>query len=227
VARWMIRNEIPDRVAVAWFVLGKVVVTARSDALDQEMASVAAELRSGYADPNSAAPILSPARALYHGLGIDPTKTRPSSEALIRRILLGKDLYHVNTAVDAANLASIRCRRPVGLYDAERIDPLLEQAEAGMGMAPTVVLRMGMGDEEYAGIGKEVIHLEGRPTLADRQGPFGNPSSDSDRTKVTTQTRALLFVLYESPGEPDESTSTHLDLSRSILIRHLSGSLES
>ena len=72
-------------------------------------------------------------------------------------------------------------------------------------------------------IGKEMIHLGDRPTLADLVGPFGNPSSDSDRTKVTLDTRSLLFVLFEPREEPDASVNEHLLLSKGILSRHVGG----
>ena len=56
-------------------------------------------------------------------VGIDPTKTRPSNEALLRRVLKGEALYRVNTLVDALNLASLRHQLPFGLYDAARLRP--------------------------------------------------------------------------------------------------------
>jgi DNA/RNA-binding domain of Phe-tRNA-synthetase-like protein len=64
-----------------------------------------------------------------------------------------------------------------------------------------VELRLGNAGEEYPGIGKDVVHVEGRLTLADGLGPFGNPSSDSARTMVTPSTAAALVVIY-LPWEP-------------------------
>jgi DNA/RNA-binding domain of Phe-tRNA-synthetase-like protein len=55
---------------------------------------------------------------------------------------------------------------------------------------------MGREGEEYAGIRKEVVHLDGRVTLADTEGPFGNPTSDSSRTMVTLRTRDVLVVVF-------------------------------
>ena len=50
--------------------------------------------------------------------------------------------------------------------------------------------------EEYPGIRKDVVHVGGRLTLADRLGPFGNPSSDSLRTMVTPETTRVMAVIF-------------------------------
>jgi DNA/RNA-binding domain of Phe-tRNA-synthetase-like protein len=232
--RWLIENRLPDRVQVAWFLLRDATVRNGRPELVAEIAARAEALRAAYVDPSSAAGVLAPSRRLYHRLGLDPSKVRPSSEALVRRILQGKGLFQVNTAVDAANLGSITHFRSVGLYDADRIAPLRDPAPEGApetghsepNAAPEsarVVMRLGAEGEEYPGIGKEMIHLANRPALADLEGPFGNPSADSDRTKVTLETRTLLFVLFEPPDEPPPQVAEHLELSFHLLQRHLGG----
>ena len=93
-------------------------------------------------------------------------------------------------------------------------------------IAGVITLRLGLPGEEYPGIGKEMIHLEGRPALFDRLGPFGNPSSDSDRTKVTVMTTRLLFVLFEPVDEPSAAIEKRLALCRETMLRHLGGEAE-
>jgi DNA/RNA-binding domain of Phe-tRNA-synthetase-like protein len=122
-------------------------------------------------------------RAMYRRVGIDPTKTRPSSEALLRRVNRGDGIPRINSLVDICNWCSLGFQLPYGLYDRGRI-------------SGAVQLRMGREDEEYAGIRKEVVHLDGRVTLADAEGPFGNPTSDSSRTMVTLRTRDVLVVVF-------------------------------
>jgi DNA/RNA-binding domain of Phe-tRNA-synthetase-like protein len=76
---------------------------------------------------------------------------------------------------------------PFGLYD-------LDQIKGG------VTLRLGGSGEQYAGIRKDAVHVEGRLTLADDVGPFGNPTSDSARTMVTpATTRALVVIFAPAP----------------------------
>ncbi|MBI4476951.1 MAG: hypothetical protein HY654_07240 [Acidobacteria bacterium] len=134
------------------------------------------------------------ARRLYKALGIDPTKTRPSSEALLRRVLKGEELYRVNTLVDALNLVSLRVQLSFGLYDGARI-------------SPPITLRRGLPAETYEGIRKGPVHVEGRPVLADQIGPFGNPTSDSARTMITSETQDTLVTLFA----PHDLSSTRVD----------------
>jgi DNA/RNA-binding domain of Phe-tRNA-synthetase-like protein len=151
---------------------------------------------------------LAPARELYRVFGIDPTRTRPSSEALLRRILLGKPLPRILTAVDVCNLCSLRFLLPIGLYDAARIHG-------------PVRLRRGLKGETFEGIRKDDVHLEGRPALADEEGPFGNPSSDSLRTSVTVATRSLWMVIFAPGNFPSGRLLEHVAFARAAIERHL------
>jgi len=122
-------------------------------------------------------------RAMYKRVGLDPTKTRPSSEALLRRVRKGDALPRVNSMVDVCNWCSFEFQLPYGLYDAERIEG-------------DVVLRIGTDGESYPGIRKDDVHVAGRIALADLRGPFGNPTSDSTRTMITTATTRALLVVF-------------------------------
>jgi DNA/RNA-binding domain of Phe-tRNA-synthetase-like protein len=132
-------------------------------------------------------------RALFHRLDLDPTKTRPSSEALLRRVLQGKGLPRVNAAVDVCNLCSLEHQLPLGLYDRDQIRGAMR-------------VRVGKPGEGYAGIRKHRVNLEGRMLLADDEGPFGAPTSDSARTSVGPPTRHVVVVMY-CPGD---RVGTHL-----------------
>jgi len=126
-------------------------------------------------------------RTMYKRIGLDPTKTRPSNEALLRRVLKGQPLPRINAMVDVINWCSVEFQLPYGLYDSAHI-------------VWPVTMRMGRDGEEYAGIRKDVVHVAGRITVADDIGPFGNPTSDSARTMVTTATTDALVVIY-APAE--------------------------
>lgn len=154
-----------------------VTVVERETKLDAPLLEAARQARSNPAgDPTAV-------RTMYRRVGIDPTKTRPSSEALLRRVTRGDGVPRINSLVDICNWCSLGFQLPYGLYDRERISGAVE-------------LRLGRDGEEYAGIRKEFVHLAGRLTLADAEGAFGNPTSDSARTMVTLQTRQALFVVF-------------------------------
>lgn len=128
-------------------------------------------------------------RTMYKRVGLDPTKTRPSNEALLRRVRKGQPLPRVNSLVDIINWCSLEFQLPYGLYDLGQVHG-------------PVTLRLGRDGEEYAGIRKDTVHVGGRITLVDAGGPFGNPTSDSARTMVTTATTDALVVVY-APADVD------------------------
>jgi len=131
----------------------------------------------------SSDPVIAKVRAAFKACGKDPSRYRPSSEALTRRIISGKPLYHVNNVVDCGNLISLMTGIPVGCYDAARIEGDL-------------TLRIGTEGESYEGIGRGPLNLEGLPVLTDANGAFGTPFSDSAHTAVTETTQLLKFITY-------------------------------
>ena len=109
-----ISSELAGRVRLGTFELLGVAVRERDDALQAVVDQACRELKSRYGDGKSAeVPGAADARTLYKALGLDPTKTRPSNEALLRRALKGEPLYRINTLVDALNLCSLRGAAPV------------------------------------------------------------------------------------------------------------------
>jgi DNA/RNA-binding domain of Phe-tRNA-synthetase-like protein len=144
---------------------------------DQEVATAEAAVRAGQVGD------LGPARVLYRRFGADPTRHRPSSEALLRRVRRGQPLTRVNSLVDVGNLVSLRLQVPVGLYDLGRVQGDL-------------TLRLGRSEESYAGIGKETVNVAGRLCVADELGACGNPSADSARTMITTSTEQAAWIFF-------------------------------
>jgi len=122
-------------------------------------------------------------RTMYKKVGIDPTKTRPSNEALLRRVRKGDAIPRINSAVDVINWCSLEFQLPYGLYDSSKI-------------SGPVTVRIGAEGENYPGIRKDEVNVGGRITVADGIGPFGNPTSDSARTMVTPSTTELLVLVY-------------------------------
>ena len=182
-----------------WFIVEGVRVVERDAAMDEPLRQAAETMRRQV----ESADVTAAVRTMYKRAGIDPTKTRPSSEALLRRVRRGDELPRINSVVDVINWCSLETQLPYGLYDLDRI-------------TGDVVLRLGRPGEEYAGIRKDAVHVAGRLTLADDVGPFGNPTSDSARTMVTTATARVLVVIFcpVAVGEPSLSRALSLTKSR-------------
>jgi DNA/RNA-binding domain of Phe-tRNA-synthetase-like protein len=175
--------EIASIVRAGLLWLDGATVVEREARMDAALADAEAAVRAR--PPAEIAAV----RSMYRRVGLDPTKTRPSSEALLRRVRKGDSLPRINSMVDVCNWCSLEFQLPYGLYDAAHI-------------AGDVELRLGRDGESYPGIRKDAVHVAGRITLADAEGPFGNPTSDSARTMVTTATTRALLVVF-SPRELD------------------------
>jgi len=186
----------------AWFAEA-VTVLDRDPRLDAPVAAAEAALRASV----ESADVTAAVRTMYKQVGLDPTKTRPSSEALLRRVRKGDALPRINSLVDIVNWCSLESQLPFGLYDSANIHG-------------RVSLRLGREGEEYAGIRKDVVHVAGRLTLADDEGPFGNPTSDSARTMVTTATTSALVVIFAPAGLSVSVLNRALALTSDRVRRH-------
>src|SRR5947199_1999976 len=122
-------------------------------------------------------------RGLQKSFGFDPTRYRPSSESLLRRLLKGEGLYQINTAVDVNNLCSLEFLLPMCSYDLRNVEG-------------QVRVRIGKVGEEYQGIGRQVFQAENKVIIADDRGIMGSTVSDSERTKVSTETTDILLAIY-------------------------------
>jgi DNA/RNA-binding domain of Phe-tRNA-synthetase-like protein len=183
--------EVATIVRPAWFAAEPVRVVDRDEALEAARRAATARMRT-LPEPVD---VIAAVRTMYKRVGIDPTKTRPSSEALLRRVRKGDELPVINSLVDIINWCSLETQLPYGLYDLDRIQG-------------AVTLRLGREGEAYEGIRKAAVHVADRLTLADELGPFGNPTSDSARTMVTTATVRALVVIFV-PAPLSEAVSAH------------------
>lgn len=121
-------------------------------------------------------------RRVYRACGKDPSRYRPASEALIRRMLQGKKLYQIDTLVDLVNLASIAYGYSIGGFDADKFE------------GETLTLGVGKAGEPYEGIGRGMINIEGLPVYRDEKGGVGTPTSDNERTKMELKTTHLVVL---------------------------------
>lgn len=179
-------------VEVVALELYELEVTPPRDDFELEVKRATQAVKSG--DVGSAGR----ARELYRRFGLDPTKVRPSSEALLRRLKKGESLPRINSLVDVANAMSVQLQVPVGLYDLGKVK------------GEELVVRLGAAGEGYEGIGKERVNVEGRIVVADAGGPIGNPSADSALTMITTDTEQAAWIYFLPVSDDDIDRTAEL-----------------
>lgn len=166
-------------VTSAWLTL---TVPSQLD-VTQQLAETAKTVGQQFQQqPLSADAVVQQIRTVFRATGIDPTKYRPSSEALIRRAVKQEPVRSINGIVDINNICSMEFRLPFGCYDVDQIQG-------------DITIRLGQSDEAYTGVAKQ-ISIYNKLCCADRLGAFGSPISDSARTKVTEHTKKVLVIAF-------------------------------
>lgn len=171
-------------------VYAEVTNTAFSEGLWEEINAFTRELTTTtQADDIKLQPAIAATREVYKRCGKDPSRYRPSAEALRRRLMRGLALYQIDTLVDLINLVSLRTGYSIGGFDADKIQ------------GTDLVLGIGRTDEPFEGIGRGVLNIEGLPVYRDRAGGIGTPTSDNERTKMGLETRHILAIVNGYSGQ--------------------------
>jgi DNA/RNA-binding domain of Phe-tRNA-synthetase-like protein len=204
--------ELPIHVAL---IVVEHVRVDDSAAAHVELEACAARHRAAFppGSPRSpgAVPGVEHGRSLFRALGIDPTKRRPSSEALLRRALQERDMPRVSNLVDVGNWCSLEFLLPLGIYDRARL-------------APPVALRLGTAGESYLAVSGREISFDGRYLLADANGPFGSPMTDSVRTRITPATTSTAVVVYAPEAYDPARLREQAETMAGRLVEHGHGS---
>lgn len=198
---------------IGYLVLRNVAVVGSSPGLSQEFVRLQTEVAALYKiEGLTQLPAILAVRNMYKKLEFDPSRYRPASEALVRRVLQKKGVYYVNSAVDASNYCSLKYLMPFGLYDLDKVEGDVVYRRAPEGT--------------YMNIGGNTVSTEGKPFLTDGQGVFGNPTSDSRRTAVSLTSRNLLSVVYAGSGTAQEDLRSVLEFAGEFLTRYNGGTVE-
>jgi len=210
-----VRGRFPTLKLAVVEISGVRVERSRPPELEKLIEDAIEEIRSKYELATlKDVPLFRAYRDFFWRLGIDPTKDRPSAEALVRRVLSGKPFPAINNVVDAYNVASMRSGIPIATFDADSI--------AG----PKIELRFAKLGEQFLGIGmKKPVELTGRElVLADAQGPIAiYPHRDSDRTKVTGRTSRVLVVACGAPGISSSKLIEAAEMAADYITRFCGG----
>jgi len=185
---WSLETDLPVKLAIIF--ISNVKVDTGHAAFKQINLLSASCYAKYQGTPISQIPGVQHARSFFRAIGIDPTKRRPSSEALLNRALKNKELYSVNSLVDVGNWCSLDFLLPICVYDADKI-------------TGRVTIRTGKAGESYTGLNNNEVHLHDRYCIADELGPFGSPMTDSLRTAVSVNTRNTVLIIF-APGDYDK-----------------------
>ena len=182
--------------------------------LDEFGESVFSEVRQKYAlDSVKDVSAFRAYRDFFWKVGIDPTKVRPASEALIRRILAGKAIPKINNVVDAYNLASVKTEIALAAFDRDRLKGEL-------------VMRQARPGEEFLGIGmREPTVLNGKEVVIQDSEKLVAiyPHRDAETSKVSQSTSNILILACGVPQIDTSSLEVARKVAASYIIRFCGG----
>ncbi len=214
-----IDSEVEDRfegLALSHTIIDNITVEKENIDLDAYAETVMNDVRTKYIlETLKDDPLFAAYRDFFWRIGIDPTKRRPASEALVRRIMQGKPVPKINTLVDAYNLASIISGVPIGAFDVNCIRGVL-------------LLRFAAPGEKFVGIGMdEPLSLNGGELVVsdDEKVIAVYPYRDSDATKITLNTKSVFLLLCGAPNVDSNALEGARRTVEEIILKFCGGSV--
>ncbi len=190
------------------------VKSTNINTLNDEIESVTRRVRSNYSlDSLKDVELVRYYRDFFWRIGLDPTKTRPSAEALMRRLLLGKPFPRVNPLVDAYNLASVMSLIPIAAFDFDllKMNLLMRTSREG-----ELFYGIGMNHSQTM-TGKEIVVQDREKLIAIY------PYRDAETTKVTEKTVNTLIMVCGAPKVPAEKLERATELVVEYITRFCGG----
>ncbi len=201
-------QEKLSEVKVGYILFSGLTVEKTNPKLEEVMEEAISTVSGKFSTPESilSDPVVQGCRALFSKLGLDPTKERPSGEALIRRVSAGNGIYRINTVVDVNNAISLLSACPCGAYNADKIK----------GKISFIIGKKG---ENYQGIGNRKLDAENKLLTKDELSIFGGPTADSARTAIAPDTKNVLMLIYLPPGSSEEILQSAMELAKEKMVQ--------
>lgn len=211
-----LRASYPS-VTLGFAIIKGVHIEKQNAELDQEKAAMAKSLEGLTTEQINTYPELLSYRKMYKQMGIDWHSRRPSPEALLRRIAQGKELYSINTCVDAYNLVVLKNRVSIGAFNLSKVQfpTVLDIAKGG----EQILL---LGDEEPTTL------KAGEVSYFDQSGPYNLDFNyrDAKRTMVTMDTTDLLINIDGVFDISREQVEQSLQETIEIIQKYCGGTVE-
>jgi len=153
-------------------------------------------------------PVIKDGRNAYKKYGKDPSRYRLATESLFRRLSKGNKLYKINNIVDTGNVLSILTKKSIAVLDYNKI-------------IGDVFIRLGNDEDIYNGIGRGKLNISNIPLYEDDISPFGSCTSDTDRTKITSETKKILVFIISFSGK--ENLEDEMNLASSLYSKYCEG----
>lgn len=175
-----IKSILPDFHVIA---LTMDVTLMSSEVTEEEIKKYEQKIMEEYSlEDLLSVPLIKEARDSYKALGKDPSRYRLACESLLRRLVKGYGLYRINNLVDAGNLLSLKLMRSTAVLDLDKLQG-------------DIIIRLGQEVDEYYGIGRGKLNISNIPVYCDEISPFGSPTSDTERTMITSDTKKILLLV--------------------------------
>ncbi|UOE76853.1 B3/B4 domain-containing protein [Parageobacillus thermoglucosidasius] len=145
-------------------------------------------------------------RRIFKAIGTDPSKYRPSSESLYRRIQKKNFVPTIHSAADVNNFFSLYYKIPIGIYDLDKLEGL-------------VAVEIGTDQDEYIAINGRTVNFSRKLVSKDIHGPFGSPIVDSQRTAVTKDTKNAVQIVYLLPSMTQEQCKKLLQSMQNMFLQ--------
>lgn len=152
-------------------------------------------------------------RNCFKAVGIDPSRYRPSVEALYRRIKKGDTILSNQSVVDINNFFSLEYEIPIGIYDYDKLKDNIE-------------VTIGSDKDEFEGINQRFLSMNKKIVTRDQNGAFGSPIVDSKRTMVTSNTVNAIHIFYLKPSMSVKEANKLLSAAANMFIQIHGGTAE-
>ncbi len=199
-------------IIIGYSIIRNVSVNKSQKPLKKEIMNVVNSVKDQYSsrvDMYVAKPIKE-IRDLFRKAGIDPSKYTPSAEALLKRIIDGKELYRINNVVECNNMGSMKFLLPMGVYNLDKL-------------VGNIFFKFGSDSDVMTTMAKGEMNMKNILLTRDNEKLFGSPVSDSPHAMITADTKNILLLVYGTAGVGKDYVTKATEYTAKKIVEHAGG----